>query len=148
MNMNCACEEPNLLCWLATHSWLVTVGKILASSIELAYTCYQKLTCVVDFWVGNKQTNKTKTPYFIISFQIACLTFQLLCMKKWFSTGNYIHYSIVPYLLQTNGLYLLSIRVCNLLCMRTAMWLTVLIWKCLKITVFYKSCLWHQCCNN
>ena len=153
--MNCACEEPSLLSSLATHSWLEIVWKILATSIQLACTCYHKLTCVLDFLVGNKQTNKqrnkqTKSSCFclFVCFQMACLTFQLVCMKKWFSTGNYIHNSIVPYLLATNELYLLSIRVRNLLCIQTAMWLTVLIWKCLKITVFYKSCLWPQCCHN
>jgi len=56
--MNCACEEPSLLSWLATHIRLVIVWKILASCIQLACTCYQKLTCVLDFLEGGKQANK------------------------------------------------------------------------------------------
>jgi len=84
--MNCACEEPSLLSWLANHIRMVIVWKILASCIQLAYTCYQKLTCGLDLLGGNKQTKKnvniTQTLYFIISFQMACLTFQLVWMKK------------------------------------------------------------------
>jgi len=106
--MNCACEEPSLLCWLATHSWLVIVWKILASCIQLACTCYRKLTCVLDFLGGNKETNKTKTPNFIIYFWMACLISQLLFMKQWFITGNYIHYSIRPYVLAKTELHLLQ----------------------------------------
>ena len=55
--MNCACEEPSLLSWLANHIRMVIVWKILASCIQLAYTCYQKLTCGLDL-LGGKQTNK------------------------------------------------------------------------------------------
>jgi len=78
--MNCTCEEPSLLSWLATHIRLVIVWKIVASCIQLAYSCYQKLTCVIDFLGGKKthtQTNKQKTlfynffwsglPYFLVS---------------------------------------------------------------------------------
>jgi len=54
--MNCACEEPSLLCWLATHSCLVNVWKILVICIQLACTFYRKLTC--STFSGRKQTNK------------------------------------------------------------------------------------------
>jgi len=68
------------------------------------------LTFVLDFLGGNKQTNEQekKTPNFIISFRKACLNFQLVCMKKLFITGNYVLYSILPYLLTTNELPLLQ----------------------------------------
>jgi len=39
---------------------------------------------------------------------MVCLTFQLLFMQKWFSTGYYIHYSILPYLLAMTELHLLQ----------------------------------------
>jgi hypothetical protein len=66
--MNCACEEPSLLCWLATHNKLVIMWKILGSCIQLACTCYQKLTCVLGFLGGNKQINKTKKPILFYNF--------------------------------------------------------------------------------
>jgi hypothetical protein len=55
--MNCTCEEPSLSSWLAKHNSLVIVWKNLASCIQLACTCYQKLTCVLDFLGGKQNKN-------------------------------------------------------------------------------------------
>jgi hypothetical protein len=87
---------------LAGNSWLVILWKIIASCIELACTCYQTPDRYSRFSGGNKLKNF----YFIISSQVVCLTFQLLCLKKWFNSGNYIHYSILPYALSTTELHL------------------------------------------
>ena len=142
--MNWAFEEPSLLCWLATQ--LVIVWKILASCIQLACTCYQKLTCVLDFLGGNKQTNKTKTYDFIISFWLACLTFRYCVWSN--DLVLEITYNTAYCLMFWQQLNFICFSIHNLLCIQTEMWLTVLIWRTLNITVFYKSCLWPQCCHN
>jgi hypothetical protein len=140
-NMNCTCEEPSPFCWLATHNWLVTVWKILASCIQLACTCYQKLTCVLDFLGGNKQTNP------ILSFLFEWLAW-LFSYCIWRSDLVLeITYTTAYCLMFWVQLNFICFSLHNL-CIQTEMWLTVLIWKSLKITLFYKSCLELQCCHN
>jgi hypothetical protein len=142
--MNCACEEPNLLCWLATHSWLVTVWKMLASCIQLACTCYQKMTCVLDFLGGNKKQNK-KT-YFMTSFESLALPFSYCVWRS--DLILEVTYTTAYCLMFWQQLNFICFSMHNLLCIQREMWLTVLTWKSLKITVFYKTCLWPEYCHN
>jgi len=80
--MTCACEQPNLVSWLATHIRLVTVWKIVASCIKLAYSCYQKLTCVLDFLGGNKQTNERNQSTLFYNFFANGLRYFSVSMNK------------------------------------------------------------------
>ena len=80
--MNCACEEPSLLSWLATHIRMVIVWKTLASCIQLACTCYQKLTCVVDVLGGNKQTNEQNKNTLFYNFFLSGLPYFSVSMDE------------------------------------------------------------------
>jgi len=53
------------------------IGNCVENSCKLPTTGMHLLSetdmcSILDFLGGNKQTNKTKTSYFIISFQMAC----------------------------------------------------------------------------
>ena len=86
----------------ALHLWR-TKPVVLAGDTQLTGNCVENWckvytiglhqlseTDMYSRFSGRKQTNKQKKN---TRLRMACLTFQLLCVKKWFSTGNYIHYT-------------------------------------------------------
>jgi len=134
--MKCACEEPSLLSWLVTQNWLVTVWKILALCIQLA------CTCVLNFLEENKQTH----PNLSFLFERLALLFSSCVWRS--DLVLEITYTTAYCLMFWQQVNFICFSIHNLLCIQTEMWLTVLIRKSLKITVFYESCLWPQCCHN
>jgi hypothetical protein len=75
--MNCACEEPGICV-----GWQQLTGNCMENSCKL-HRAGMHLLSETDmcsrFSGGNKQT---KEPYFIISSQMASLTFPLLYKKQ------------------------------------------------------------------
>ena len=82
----------------------------------------------------NKQTNKTKTNHYsIIPFQMACLNFHYFVCRN--DLVLEITWTTTYCLIFWQQLKFICFSLHNMLCLKTEMWFTALIWKSLKITV-------------